>query len=176
MGMSGAKALIAAGLAAMASSAGAQTGMPLSALDQQLLDFHNAERAAVGAQPLQWNPLLKASATAYARELARLGRLVHSPRAGRGVERENLMQGLSGWTTAQLIQGWIGEKRFFRAGIYPDVCGRDWTQCAHYTQMIWPGTTDVGCGVVQSGGFQWLVCRYTPGGNRNGQWVGRRTR
>jgi hypothetical protein len=38
--------------------------------------------------------------------------------------------------------------------------------------MIWPTTTDLGCGDAQGGGFDWLVCRYSPGGNKDGQPVG----
>jgi uncharacterized protein YkwD len=169
-------ALSLVGVVLLGSAAAGQSpprAAKLDPIDQQLLDLHNAERRAVGAPPLRWNSALKASALAYASQLAKLGRLVHAPRTGRG-ERENLLQGLPGWDAARLVQGWIDEKRHFRPGTYPNVCGNDWSQCAHYTQMIWPGTTDVGCGIVQSGGYQWLVCRYTPGGNRNGQWVGRR--
>jgi hypothetical protein len=42
---------------------------------------------------------------------------------------------------------------------------------AHYTQMIWPQTTEIGCGYAPGGGFNWLVCRYNPGGNKDGKPV-----
>jgi hypothetical protein len=38
--------------------------------------------------------------------------------------------------------------------------------------MIWPTTTDIGCGMDTGGGFNWLVCRYSPGGNKDGKPVG----
>ncbi|MEO7654234.1 MAG: CAP domain-containing protein, partial [Sphingomicrobium sp.] len=43
----------------------------------------------------------------------------------------------------------------------------DWSQCGHYTQMVWPTTTDIGCGYAR-GRFDALVCRYSPPGNKDG--------
>ena len=139
-----------------------------------VLAVHNSERAAAGAQPLCWNGELAQHAAEYAQQLARTGELVHAPRQGRGVERENLSEGNSWWTTGQMLNNWVREKRNFHAGIFPNVCTGDWSQCAHYTQMIWPTTTDVGCGEASGSGHKWLVCRYSPGGNRDGQPVGER--
>lgn len=158
-----------------------QTGTPfgsvppvkLNTFDQRILNIHNAERSAVGVPPLRWNPALEASATAYAQQLARTGQLVHAPREGRGIERENLLSAPIGWSADRMIQVWTGEKRYFHAGYFPNVCNGDWTQCAHYTQTIWPTTTDLGCGMAPGGGFNWLVCRYSPGGNKDGEPVGR---
>lgn len=149
------------------------SSVPLDRASAQMLAVHNAERAAVGVAPLQWDPALQASATAYAGELARTGRLVHSPRAGRGAERENLSKGMLGWTPAQMLRNWVAEKRNFVAGVYPAVSrtGR-WEDVSYYTQMIWPTTTRVGCGMARGRGNQWLVCRYIPGGNREGHPVG----
>jgi len=71
-----------------------------------------------------------------------------------------------------MMDGWLKESTKFHAGTFPDVCDGDWSQCAHYTQMIWPTTTNVGCGLAPGGGFNWLVCRYSPGGNKDGKPVG----
>ena len=43
------------------------------------------------------------------------------------------------------------------------------TVYAHYTQMVWNGTTEVGCATDSGGGVDYLVCRYTPPGNIIGQ-------
>jgi hypothetical protein len=139
----------------------------------QLLSLHNRERAAVGALPLRWNIKLQIDATAYAQQLARTGQLVHAPREGRGIERENLGQGRISWSPVQIVSNeWSNEKGYFRAGVFPNVCEGEWSQCAHYSQMIWPTTTDLGCGWATGSGFEWIVCRYSPGGNKDGKRVG----
>ena len=48
-----------------------------------LLAAHNRERAAFGSPPLAWDPALAAAAQDYARQLAGIGRLQHSPRSAR---------------------------------------------------------------------------------------------
>lgn len=65
----------------------------------------------------------------------------------------------------------VGEE-FFRAGIFPNNSGtRSWSDVGHYTQIIWPGTTHVGCGISSNRGNDFLVCRYSPPGNVMGQRV-----
>ena len=72
-----------------------------------------------------------------------------------------------------MMQSWTTEKRDFVAGFYPNVArDGDWRNVSHYTQMIWPTTTDIGCGYAEGGGYGWLVCRYSPGGNKDGKPVG----
>ena len=137
-----------------------------------VLDVHNQLRARFGARPLRWNPALAANAERYAHTLAASGILRHSSRVGRENERENLVVGpRSRATPAQLAQVWVGQGRLFRAGIFPNVCVGGLSTCGHFTQMIWPTTTDVGCGFVR-GRFEALVCRYSPPGNRDGMRLG----
>jgi hypothetical protein len=156
--------------AAIAATSSSTASLPAAGVE--ILAAHNAERASVGAPPLKWNPLLAAHAADYARQLAQSGQLTHAPREGRGIERENLSEGNPGWTTIQMVNSWLSEKRFFHAGVFPQVCDGDWSKCAHYSQMIWPTTTDIGCGEASGSGHTWLVCRYSPGGNKDGKPVG----
>ena len=145
---------------------------PSGAFASRILAIHNAERAAVGAQPLCWNPQLANDAAIYAAEMARTRQFQHSSRTGRGIARENLLSAPIGYSTDRMMGLWVAEKRDFRPGIFPNVCNGDWSRCAHYTQMIWPTTTDIGCGMAPGGGYNWLVCRYSPGGNKDGRPVG----
>jgi hypothetical protein len=148
-------------------------GQPLTPFNQRILDIHNAERTAVGVPPLRWNVRLEMEATAYAQQLAHTGHLVHAPREGRGIERENLQQGLIGWSPDRMMQSWTTEKGDFVAGYYPNVArDANWVNVSHFTQMIWPVTTDIGCGMAEGRGFLWLDCRYSPGGNKDGKPVG----
>lgn len=139
----------------------------------RILNVHNAERAAFGAQPLEWSPALAANARGHAEEMARTGRLAHASRAGRGDERENVNQGMIGWNTDRMMANWLRERTNFVPGAFPNVSrtGR-WDDVGHFSQIIWPTTEEVGCGLAAGNGFQWLVCRYSPGGNRDGKTVG----
>lgn len=146
------------------------SAIPLDPVAARILAVHNRERIAVGARPLQWDPALAASASAYAQQLARGGPFVHAPRAGRENERENLTRGLPGASPEQMMVNWTGEKRNFVPGTYPNVSKTgNWYDVSHYTQMIWPTTTRVGCGTARGAGQEVMVCRYTPPGNREGR-------
>ena len=164
------KFLLIAAVGAAASSAHGQ-GAPFT---RDVLAAHNAARAAVGVQPLRWDPALAVAATRYAAWMARTGQLVHAPREGRGIARENLLRAPIGYSPAQMMGEWLEERRLFVPGVFPNVSrtGR-WFDVSHYTQMIWPTTTAIGCGFVAGRGSKWLVCRYSPGGNKDGKRVPR---
>ena len=66
-------------------------------------------------------------------------------------------------STESLVSGWINEKPYMGG---------------HYTQMVWKDTKEVGCAIATSNGktsdgmagvVAYLVCRYTPPGNMNGE-------
>jgi len=142
-------------------------------LARRLLAVHNAARAEVGAPPLVWDDALAVSAASYGPRLAALGRLVHSPRGERPGQRENLAMDLD-WrgTPESLSATWVAEKRDFVPGLFPRVTRTArWEDVAHYTQMIWKGTTHVGCAINDGGGWRYLICRYSPPGNADGKPV-----
>lgn len=161
------KALLVLAAGLIAAPAAAQD--PLAAT---LLAAHNSERSAVGHAPLQWDDRLAADAAAYAPVLASLGRLVHSPRDSRPGQSENLaMASHRSLRPEQLVGLWSREKLLLRPGMFPVVSrtGR-WEDVGHYTQMVWPTTTRVGC-ALHPGPMDVLVCRYSPKGNIDGRPV-----
>jgi hypothetical protein len=142
-------------------------------LASRILAAHNTERAHLGVRPLQWDPALAASAAAYGPTLARLGRLQHSPRVGRLGQRENLWMGSRGsFSPEQMVGNWISEKAHYHPGTFPYVSrtGR-WDDVAHYTQVVWRGTTHVGCALYSAPRWDYLICRYSPPGNVDGRRV-----
>ena len=142
------------------------------AIAERLLASHNRERAAVGAPPLQWDPALAAHAASYGPVLASLSALIHSPREGRPGERENLAKAWHGTMTPEmLVDMWSRERELITPGSYlfpaTSRTGR-WEDIAHYTQMVWPTTTHVGC-AIYSVDWDYLICRYSPPGNKDGK-------
>lgn len=135
----------------------------------EIYRVHNDTRLKFGSQPLVWDRALAVSAQTYAIQLAKTGRLAHAPREGRGITRENLGMGMLGWGSRQMMGNWLNEERNFMPGSYPNVSRTgDWQDVSHYTQMVWPTTTSLGCGMADGSGYRWLVCRYSPGGNKDG--------
>ncbi|WP_214019128.1 CAP domain-containing protein [Escherichia coli] len=47
-----------------------------------------------------------------------------------------------------------------------------WQDVAHYTQIIWRRTSQMGCALASSARDDYLVCRYTLPGNVVGQHAG----
>ena len=139
----------------------------------RMLAVHNRERAAVGAPPLNWDPTLAQSAASYGPALQQIGRLVHSPRETRPGQRENLAMASTGYfNDEQLAKMWVDEKHHFTPGLFPNVSRTGyWKDVAHYTQMVWKGTTHVGCALYRGGGNDFLICRYSPPGNADGKPV-----
>ena len=139
----------------------------------RILAVHNQARAAAGVAPLAWDPALEAGAAAYARELAASGVLRHSNRQARRGIGENLWMGSRGyWPVDTMVGSWTAERRLFRAGIFPNVSRNgNWAEVGHYSQIIWPTTTRVGCAIGSSRQWEALVCRYSPAGNMDGRRV-----
>ena|SRR5215203_3069268 len=187
------RGILSAAVLAVAASTGA-TGQgafaPMSAgatgqLAERLLAAQNRERLAVGHAPLVWDPQLAASAASYGPVLASMRRLVHSPRESRPGQRENLAMAVHGTLSPeQLIGLWSSEKLLLQPGSSGPSCPKqfgclsfppvsrtgNWVDVGHYTQMVWPTTTRVGCAVFAAD-WDYLICRYSPPGNIDGKPV-----
>lgn len=163
--------IILLGCAALAASAVAQRTVfaipPATAFALRIVEIHNRVRSGIGVAPINWDPSLAAGADRWAVELARTGRFEHSPRSLRPGAGENLWMGTRGaYRVDQMVGSWTGEGRWFRPGVFPNVSrSGGWTRVGHYTQMIWRGSTRVGCALRSSARYDYLVCRYAPSGN-----------
>jgi hypothetical protein len=138
------------------------------------LSLHNAARDDAKLPHLVWSDDLAKAADPWARKLAKAGKLEHSDWKDRAGTGENLWIGTAGYySPREMIGGFLSEKKAFRPGTFPDVSKTgQWQDVGHYTQIIWPSTTKVGCAMATAKGNDVLVCRYSPAGNYFGDKVG----
>ena len=139
----------------------------------RMLAAHNAVRAQAGTAPLAWDSALSSAAGLYAAQLALTTRFEHSDRRARPGTGENLWMGSRGYNNYEaMVRGWAAERGDFVPGIFPAVSrSGNWAKVGHYTQMVWPTTTRVGCAVASNVSNDYLVCRYSPAGNIDGRPV-----
>jgi hypothetical protein len=139
----------------------------------RVLAVHNAERAAMNMPLLVWDPVLGNGAAAYAQQMAMTGRFEHSDRSQRRGIGENLWMGTHGaFSVEAMVRAWASEKRMFVPGVFPSNSrSGNWMDVAHYTQMIWPTTTRIGCALASTSRTDYLICRYSPAGNIDGKPV-----
>jgi Cysteine-rich secretory protein family len=170
--------------AALFLASGAVQAQPLARDDapatqdifaQRILAAHNAERAHAGSPPLVWNQSLADDAAVHAKYLARTGTFEHAEQAiGDKAQGENLWMGTTDiYSAEEMVKLWVDEKKDFKPGKFPAVSATgNWFDIGHYTQLIWPGTTSIGCSIQSGGGDDYLVCRYFPAGNVMGEQLG----
>jgi uncharacterized protein YkwD len=118
---------------------------------QSLLDAHNADRARHCTPPLTWSPEIAATAQRWAERCV----FDHDYKSDFG---ENLAWGtrLSAQEAVQLWYEEISEYNYASPGFGP---------AGHFTQVIWRGSRQLGCGKAICQGEVFWVCRYSPPGN-----------
>jgi hypothetical protein len=140
--------------------------------NSRLLAAQNAERAAQGVPPLDWNDRLASDARGWANELAATGRFEHSPdEPGQDLQGENLWAGTPRvYSPEAMVRLWAAEKKDYRPGVFPNNSrSGDVENVGHYTQLIWRGSRRVGCAIATGRDEEFLVCRYSQAGNVYGQ-------
>jgi uncharacterized protein YkwD len=127
------------------------------------VDAHNRYRAKHCAAALTWSAKLAEVAQRWANALRDRGcQFGHSG----GNYGENLAAGTQGTLDpASVVKMWYDEIAQYR---FPD--GGFSTETGHFTQVVWRGTKQVGCGHSQCKGMDIYVCEYDPPGNWEGQY------
>lgn len=127
--------------------------------------------------PVTWDKTLAAGASQYAQQLARAGcELQHSS----GNYGENLYMTASypkpDNNCTRGIQAWYSEVSGYNFNT-PTPFTTNWrpdNMIGHFTQLVWRGSTRMGCGVGYAprtygdkwvGGCKVVCCRYVSGGN-----------
>lgn len=159
------------GAAARTTPRSSRDRLDLTATEAKaMVDAHNAVRAQVGVGPVAWDTTLAGFAQRYVATLVRSCALKH--RAGSGFG-----ENLAAWTQqappTRAVDLWAREKAGYRGAGGPL---RDADMDAgHYTQVVWRGTTRIGCGraACSKDGSHWTLvsCNYSPAGNVMGTRV-----
>jgi uncharacterized protein YkwD len=132
---------------------------------QAFIDRHNYWRAKTGASAMRWSDTLEAAAQKYADFLAvKCNVLKHSHDDDYG---ENLYWGNRNDPT-EIVDLFAGERVYYHR---EKITERGVHKYGHYTQMIWPQTTEVGCAFARCGNglYYFCVCKYNPFGNIIGE-------
>lgn len=129
---------------------------------------HNVYRAKHGARALQMDQNESRSAQQWAKVLASEGRLRHS-RSGQnlamfGGQKPTLQNCANmGKVMTDMWYDEIRKYNFRRQGFSMET--------GHFTQVVWKGSTRLGCGVaISNGNSFWGVGHYSPAGNVMGQF------
>ena len=142
-----------------------------SLLQRTVLSAHNAARHRFGVGSLAWSPGLAAEALQHAQYMASTGIYGHDQTPGRRKKQgENLWRGQRGlFSYDVMVRVMVDEARHFRPGAFPNNSATgNWSDVAHFTQIVWPTTTAVGCALASSATTDYFVCRYSPTGNKDG--------
>jgi uncharacterized protein YkwD len=136
----------------------AADAVPANSAAAAFLAAHNTFRKQHCAPPLQWSEALAKVAQQWADTLRKQGcNLEHS----RNRYGENLAAGTSGAldpaTTTEMWYREVDGYNFRKPGFSMST--------GHFTQLVWAGTTHLGCGMTTCKGLDIIVCNYDPPGN-----------
>jgi uncharacterized protein YkwD len=142
-------------------------------MNDRVLAGHNRERDLLGIPALKWDASLARDAEVWAQHLTEVGHLVHSPDEplDPDPEGENLWAGTRGYYGPESMVGlWLAERKNFKPGIFPNnAVNGNLEDVGHYTQLTWRSSSAVGCALAHGRSDDFLVCRYSEGGNVMGE-------
>ncbi|XP_043655266.1 Golgi-associated plant pathogenesis-related protein 1 [Drosophila teissieri] len=131
-------------------------------LKEDHLGEHNRLRENHGSPPLELDDELTQGCEAYAKVLAAKEQLEHSSSAGQ--YGENLC--MRSEKPLKCVQDWYDEIKD-----YDFEKGQFGMGTGHFTALVWKNTKKMGFGqATDKRGYYWVVARYYPPGNVNGQF------
>jgi len=130
----------------------------MDSFGKEALEAHNKFRAAHQAPALTWSSALARDAEAWAKQIAREGRLRHDDTS----DGENVFmvfgREING---SDPVNSWYSEVKnydFSKSGYQSNT--------GHFTQVVWKGSKELGIGKAKSAdGKVFVVGRYRPAGN-----------
>lgn len=147
--------------AAETTKAAAKSDSNLSDFASTMLNEHNKKRALhKDTSALSWSSELASYAQNYADNFDCSGNLVHSG----GPYGENLALGYDATGAVDAWYGEISNYDFSNPGTSSNT--------GHFTQVVWKGTSKVGCGIKTCDNVwgHYVICSYQNAGNVGGQY------
>ncbi|GFP67975.1 protein PRY2 [Saccharomyces cerevisiae] len=143
-------------------STASSTQSSSSDFSTSMVNEHNTKRALhKDTGSLTWSDTLATYAQNYADSYDCSGNLVHSG----GPYGENLALG---YGTTGSVDAWYNEITSY------DYSNPGFSESAgHFTQVVWKGTSEVGCGLKSCGGAwgDYIICSYKAAGNVIGEFA-----
>ena len=135
--------------------------------NKEMLKVHNKYRAMHQAGDLTLNEEIAKIAKEYAEYLAKTGAFEHSSNTYNGESLgENLyycMDSRGACVTAEKsVKSWYDEIEYYNFN------RPSYQKVGHFTQVVWKGTTQLGCGYASSKNEYYVVCNYYEAGNNIG--------
>jgi len=132
---------------------------------ESVVAAHNRHRAEHCAPPLVWSEEVAAVARAWANRLRDADCAFEHSRSKTYGENLFFMGPAGTATAADAVEDWYSEVA--RYDFANPGCGMS---TGHFTQVVWRGTTQVGCGTARCPSGDIWVCNYYPPGNVLGQF------
>jgi hypothetical protein len=130
----------------------------------KMLQRHNQLRHEHNAPALKWNNEIASVAQQWATKVAGDNKMTHRPNNKYG---ENIfVTSCNPISGAQPVDAWYSEIKDYSYG-----STKFSTVTGHFTQVVWVGSKEVGCGQAKSNkNMIYVVCNYSPPGNYNGKF------
>ncbi len=126
---------------------------------RSITERHNFYRQKHSAPPLRWSEEIRRYAQEWADRLANEDRMYHRTERRYGENIYWISGGEPGGEAP--VDSWYSEIRMYNFSSPGFTSGT-----GHFTQVVWVGSTELGCGKAKSRrGGTYIVCNYNPPGN-----------
>ena len=139
---------------------------------QAMVAAHNAVRAQVGQSALAWSQDMVAAAEGWARQLeanppwckAVIHNAYRPERTGENMHAAMVNSPADATAPEEIVGAWAAEGQYYTVETHTCAAGKE---CAHYVQVVWGETTELGCAAAlcpEEGGLKRVtICNYRPG-------------
>ena len=142
--------------------------LDLDKIKKDLLSTHNYYRSRHQVGDLKWNNEIQEIAQAYSEKIAPGHSLIHSTSTYKGESLgENLYMSYGGINGEQASNSWYNEVNNYDFSSHSSAEGK---VTGHFTQLVWKGSKEIGCGSACDGTYCVCCCNYYPAGNFIGRY------